>query len=215
MLQPLVSLWRHHVRVTFYDAMASRDTADADFSGLNFGSPLGIRRHFFHADEALSYLRFWMGDPGAVTELRWLLHKSGPALSGARGGPEQWLQALAGRMQSGGLVIMEETAKKQFLGKMVAPPSADGLAELASLADLAQLDAVPLPSTLLPDLSALQIEEVQVLPEMNQALEQVDLALSDVSNFSISLSPAPNKVADIETAMQQAGAGAQSSISSL
>ncbi len=215
MLQPLISLWRHHSRVTFYDAVASRETVEADFSGLHFGSPIGMRRHFSHVDEALSYLRFWMGDPGAVSELRWLLHKTGPALSGARGGPEQWLQVLAGRMQSGGLVIMEETAKKQFLGKMVAPPAANGLASLTSLSDLANLTSVPLPSTLLPDLESLQIESVQVLPEIEEALEQVTVAISEVSNFSISLSPAPTKVADIQGSMTKVGGQVQSTLTSL
>ena len=136
MLQPLISLWRHHARVTFYDALSSKDAAESDLSGLTFGSPIGVRRHFFHADEAMAYLRYWMGDPGAVSELRWLLHKTGPALSGARGGPEQWLQVLANRMQSGSLVAVEETAKRQFLGKMVVTSAASGLSSLTSLAVL-------------------------------------------------------------------------------
>jgi hypothetical protein len=215
MLQPLISLWRHNARVTFFDAMASRDVSASDDSGLNFGSPLGIRRHFFHADEALSYLRFWLGDPGALSELRWLLHKTGPALSGARGGPEQWLHVLASRMQTGGLVIMEETSHKKFLGKMVAPQSGSDLSALTSLADLAQMNALPPPSTLLPDLTSLQIETAQVLPEVNQALEQVNLALSEVSNFSISLSPAPIKVADIQTSMTDVEAKVKNTLSSI
>jgi hypothetical protein len=215
MLQPLISLWRHNARVTFFDAMASREVAGTEDAGLNFGSPLGIRRHFFHSDEALSYLRFWMGDAGALSELRWLLNKTGPSLSGARGGPEQWLHVLASRMQSGGLVIMEETAHKKFLGKMVAPSSESDLSALTSLADLAQVNALPLPSTLLPDLTSLQIENVQVLPEVNQALEQVNLALSEVSNFSISLSPAPVKVADIQTSMTDVDGKVKNTLSSL
>lgn len=176
---------------------------------------MGIRRHFYHADEALSYLRFWMGDPGALSELRWLLHKTGSAFSGARGGPEKWLHALASHIQSGGLVIMEETAHKKFLGKMVAPAAENELSALTSLADLAEISALPLPSTLLPDLTSLQIENVQVLPEVNQALEQVKLALSEVSNFSISLSPAPIKVADIQASMTNIEGKVNNTLSSL
>ncbi|NBX53549.1 MAG: hypothetical protein EBT70_00495 [Betaproteobacteria bacterium] len=215
MLQPLISLWRHNSRVSFFEAMASLEVAESDNSGLSFGSPMGIRRHFYHADEALSYLRFWMGDPGALSELRWLLHKTGSAFSGARGGPEKWLHALASHIQSGGLVIMEETAHKKFLGKMVAPAAENELSALTSLADLAEISALPLPSTLLPDLTSLQIENVQVLPEVNQALEQVKLALSEVSNFSISLSPAPIKVADIQASMTNIEGKVNNTLSSL
>ena len=215
MLQPLISLWRHHARVTFYDALSSKDAAESDLSGLTFGSPIGVRRHFFHADEAMAYLRYWMGDPGAVSELRWLLHKTGPALSGARGGPEQWLQVLANRMQSGSLVAVEETAKRQFLGKMVATSAASGLSSLTSLADLANLTSIPVPSMLMPDLTSLQIEGAQVLPEVEQAMEQIQVALSEVSDFSISLSPAPSKVLDIQSAMTKAGSDAQAKLTSM
>ena len=195
--------------MTFYDALSSKDAAESDLSGLTFGSPIGVRRHFFHADEAMAYLRYWMGDPGAVSELRWLLHKSGPALSGARGGPEQWLQVLAHRMQSGSLVAVEETAKRQFLGKMVATSAASGLSSLTSLA------SIPVPSMLMPDLTSLQIEGAQVLPEVEQAMEQIQVALSEVSDFSISLSPAPSKVSDIQSAMSKAGSDAQAKLSSM
>ncbi|MEY3654926.1 MAG: hypothetical protein RL739_3096 [Pseudomonadota bacterium] len=215
MLQPLISLWRHHARVTFYDALSSRDATEADLSGLTFGSPVGVRRHFFHVDEAMSYLRYWMGDPGAVSELRWLLTKSGPALSGARGGPDQWLQVLAHRMQSGALVAVEETAKRQFLGKMVATSAASGLSSLTSLADLANLTSIPAPSMLMPDLTALQIDGAQVLPEVDQAIAQMKTAISEVSDFSVSLSPAPAKVLDIQSAMSIAGGDAQAKLSSM
>jgi len=214
MLQPLISLWRHHARVTFYDALSSKDATESDFSGLTFGSPVGVRRHFFHADEAMSYLRYWMGDPGAVSELRWLLNKTGPALSGARGGPEQWLQVLANRMQSGALLAVEETAKRQFLGKMVATSAASGLSSLTSLADLANLPTIPTPSMLMPDLTAMQIEGAQVLPEVDEAMEQIEMALTEISDFSMSLTPAPTKVLDIQTAMTQAGSDAQAKLTS-
>ena len=214
MLQPLISLWRHHARVTFYDALSSKDATESDLSGLTFGSPVGVRRHFFHADEAMSYLRYWMGEPGAVSELRWLLNKTGPALSGARGGPEQWLQVLANRMQSGALLAVEETAKRQFLGKMVATSAASGLSSLTSLADLANLPTIPTPSMLMPDLTGMQIEGAQVLPEVDEAMEQIEMALTEISDFSMSLTPAPTKVLDIQTAMTQAGSDAQAKLTS-
>lgn len=215
MLQPLISLWRHNAKVTFYDAAASQETMEADFSGLSFGTPLGMRRMFSHADEALSYLRFWMGEPGAIAELRWLLQKTGPSLSGSRGGPEQWLQSLAARLQSGAVVIMEETARRQFLGRMVPAPTTSSLSSLASLSDLASLPSLPLPSLILPDLSSLQIEGAQVLPEIESAISEVSAATATVSSFSISLSPAPSKVADITSSMNSGGTKVASSLAAM
>ena len=113
MLQPLVSLWRHNARVTFYDSAFSSETVDINFSGLSFGSPVGLRRTFSGSEEALSYLRYWMGDPGALSELRWLLQKTGSSPSGFNLGPDQWLGLLSGKLQSGAVVLVEETARRK------------------------------------------------------------------------------------------------------
>lgn len=215
MLQPLISLWRHNAKVTFFDAAGAQETIEPDFSGLAFGSPIGMRRMFSHVHEAMAYLRFWMGEPGALSELRWVLQKTGPSVSGSRGGAEQWLQSLATRLQSGAVVVIEETVRRQFLGRMVAPPSAGGFSSLASLADLASLPSLPLLSMVLPDLSSLQVEGAQVLPEINDSIRQVSAATATVGNFSISLSPAPSKVADITSSMRTRAARVDSALSAM
>jgi hypothetical protein len=46
-------------------------------------------------------------------------------------------------------------------------------------------------------------------------MEQIQVALSEVSDFSISLSPAPSKVSDIQSAMSKAGSDAQAKLSSM
>jgi hypothetical protein len=68
---------------------------------------------------------------------------------------------------------------------------------------------------LLPDLKSLQIEGAQVLPEVEEAIEQIQVALSEVSDFSVSLSPAPSKVMDIQSAMSKAGSDAQAKLTSM
>jgi hypothetical protein len=67
---------------------------------------------------------------------------------------------------------------------------------------------------LMPDLTAMQIEGAQVLPEVDEAIEQVQLALTEITDFSLSLSPAPTKVLDIQTAMNKAGSDAQTKLTS-
>jgi hypothetical protein len=86
---------------------------------------------------------------------------------------------------------------------------------LASLADLASLTSLPIPSLILPDLSALQIEGAQVLPEIEDSIAQMKAATDKVSNFSISLSPAPSKVADITTSMTSNGAKVSSVLAAM
>ena len=100
-------------------------------------------------------------------------------------------------------------------GKMVATSAASGLSSLTSLADLANLTSIPAPSMLMPDLTALQMDGAQVLPEVEQAMAQIQVALSEVSDFSVSLSPAPSKVLDIQSAMSKAGSDAQAKLSSM
>jgi hypothetical protein len=215
MLQPLISLWRHNARVTFYDPIVSHETVSEDFSGLTFGTPIGLRRNFFHIEEAVSYLSYWLAEPGALSELKWLLRKTGSSSSGFRGGFDQWLESLAASLQSGSVIVIEETARRQFLGRLVPPPKASALSSLSSLTSLAKLGTLPQPSKFLTNLSSLQIEGAQVLPKINTSLAQVKVSLTTISKFSINLSPAPSKVGDINTGMTASSTKAQSDISAL
>ena len=215
MLQPLVSLWRHNARVTFYDSGMSSETVDVNFSGLTFGSPVGFRRTFSSSEDALSYLRYWMGDPGALSELRWLLQKTGSASAGSNLGANQWLNSLAGRLQSEAVIIVEETARRQFLGKLVLPDSSTSVSSLRSLTSLAKITALPSLSAILPDLSSLQIEGAQVLPKINSALADVKSSIATASSFSINLTPAPSKVSDIKSSLTKTNTNVQTVLTNL
>ena len=70
---------------------------------------------------------------------------------------------------------------------------------LASMPDVAPV--VPL----LPVLEELQIEGAEVLPEIDQSLEQIDLTMASIDSAGVSLKPTPQKIAAIDTTMTEAG----------
>ena len=219
MLHPLASLWRHSGRVTFYEA--GGQAGQVLFDGGSLGgmpSVLGARRRFLSSDEAVNYLRYWMGEPAARAELQWVLQRSGPSLAGANAGPDGWLAALAGRLCNGAIVVMEEGSRYAMPGRLVAPASAASVAAAAAMADLpalTELPAIPVVEDLLPALEEIQIEGAEVLPELDQSLAQVDAAIAQVSAASLSLDPAPAKVGEIKTALEQASGKSTATLESL
>lgn len=220
MLHPLASLWRHSGRVTFYESggQAGQLLFDGAVSG---GQPhvMGARRRFMHTDEAVNYLRYWMGEPAARAELKWILQRSGPSLASANAGADGWLHALAARLCSGAVIVMEESKRYAMPGRLVAPASAAAAAASASaLADLpalAELPAIPVVEDLLPALEEIQIEGAEVLPELDQSLAQVESAVATVGAASLALDPAPGKVAEIQSALTAASSKSTGTLASL
>src|SRR3954471_20816373 len=109
MLHPLASLWRHSGRVTFYES--GGQFGHALLQGSAADGPrhvMGSRRRFASASDAFSYLRYWVGEPAARAELKWVLQRSGPSLATASAGADGWLHALAARLVSGAVVVLEE-----------------------------------------------------------------------------------------------------------
>ena len=140
MLQPLARLWRHPTRVLFY---AWEGRGGQDFSpGRDQGVPqaMAVRRRFSSPDDAFNYLRYWSGQPDARAELKWILQRSGAALTGAYAGQDGWLRSLAGRMATGAVLVLEEQRQVGGPGRLVAPPSAelaaDAIAALPLLSDM-------------------------------------------------------------------------------
>lgn len=217
MLHPLASLWRNSARVTFYEAggQAGRGLFQGD--GLGGAHAGGARRRFSSADDAYSYLRYWLGEPAARAELKWVLQRSGPSLASAHAGPEAWLHALAGRLVAGAIVVQEEHHRHAMPGRLVAPPSAGmSAAAVAALPALSvAAAAIPVAPVLLPLLEDVRIEGAEVLPELDQSLAQVEAAVASVSAASLSLDPAPAKVAAIQTALSDASAKAADTLEKL
>lgn len=207
MLHPLCSLWRHNCRVAFYEA------------GGYLASMAGAARSFMNAEDALQYLRYWMGEPGARAELQWVLHRSGPSPATA-GGDDGWLQALAGRIAGGAIVVVEELRRRATPGRLVAPGGAGAAAAaseqgLAALPLLAAVPQAPPVIALLPVLEEARVEGAEVLPELEQSLAQVELSISKFSGASLSLDPAPDKVGEIADAMNTAADEARKTLASL
>lgn len=218
MLHPLVTLWRHTCRVTFYESGGLLDKALFPGSADPGRNPVaGYRRRFRAVDEAQTYLRFWMGDPSARAELNWLLSRSGPSSANQRGAMNDWLQVLAGRLYAGAVVVMEESSRLAVPGRLVVASSSTEVAAaaLSSMPPLAAVPAVPVVPPLLPALEEVQVEGAEVLPEIEQSLAQVDATLGTVGSASASLEPAPSKVGDINVAMNDAASKIQQQLGDL
>lgn len=214
MLHPLASLWRHSGRVTFYES--GGQAGQALLQGGVQSSASGSRRRFGSSTEAFGYLRFWAGEPAARAELKWVLQRSGPSLAGAHGGPDGWMHALAGRLVSGAVVVLEEISRQAMPGRLVAPASAAlSAAAISALPALSALPSLPVAPDLLPVLEDIRIEGAQVLPELNQSLAQVNGAIASVSSASLSLDPAPTRVAAIRTALASATSQATTTLGAL
>lgn len=219
MLHPLASLWRQSCRVTFYESGGK--PSEGLFQNHGLGRQphvLGVRRSFTSADEAFNYLRYWLAEPAARAELKWVLQRSGPSLVTSHGGVDGWLHALAGRLKSGAVAVMEEHARHARPGRLVAAPSAGSAAAAAALSSLPALNTLPtLPAAenLLPALEDIRIEGAEVLPELDQSLEQVSASISSVESASLSLEPAPSKVADISTSIADASARTSADLDAL
>ncbi|MQA37631.1 hypothetical protein [Rugamonas aquatica] len=212
MLHPLASLWRHSSRVTFYESGGQVGQAL-----LQGGAHMaGSRRRFASADDAYSYLRYWLGEPAARAELKWILQRSGPSLATAHAGVDGWLHALAGRLVSGAVVVLEELSRQAMPGRLVAPPAAAmSAAALSALPALSAVPQIPVVPNLLPVLEDIRIEGAEVLPELNDALAQVKVTISTVGSASLSLEPAPTKVAAIKAALSAATERTTSTLGSL
>jgi len=205
MLYPLIALWRHNFRVHFYESGGVANAGLFDvYRSSSSDSVMGLRHSFHTASDAQSYLRFWLGDPSARSQLMWLIHRMNANSSNYRG-DDDWVDALANRLLWGELIAMEESNRLSAPGRLMVPPKASTkAAALASLPPLASMPAVPVLVPLLPALENLQIETAEVMPEINQSLVKVDQTMASVSSVSASLSPTTAGVADIQTAVNEA-----------
>jgi hypothetical protein len=93
------------------------------------------------------------------------------------------------------------------LGRLTAPPtSASTSSALAGMPALSDMPVVPTLPPLLDVLEDVQIEGAEVLPEVQQSLAQISNTLGSVQGASGSMTPVPNKVPDVKTAMDSTSA---------
>jgi hypothetical protein len=101
------------------------------------------------------------------------------------------------------------------LGRLSVPPSAAAASALAGLPALSDVPVVPQLPPLLDVLEDVQIEGAEVLPEVQQSLEQISATLGSVQEASGSMAPAPSKVPDVKTAMDTTSADVTSILDKL
>jgi hypothetical protein len=216
MLYPLITLWRHNCRVTFYESGGSDHAAlfGSERSGGS-DSLMGTQIHFFSQAEAQNYARFWVGDPAARAELNWMVHRLDASSAGFRDG-DGWIDILATGLLTGGLIAMEETRRMASPGRLMVPSKAAAkAAAVAALPSLASIPALPVVVPLLPVLKDLQIETAEVMPEINQSLAKVDLTLASVGKVKASLSPTTAGIKDIQKGVDSASSSTTKQLADL
>lgn len=127
------------------------------------------------------------------------------------------MQQLAGKLLSGSLILSRNpsggwpsvdassTAAGATSGAAAdAASSADAEIESAPVVNLNALPDPPLVPAILPVLEEVEIEGAEVLPEVDQTLEQIDAAMGTMDLASASLQPSPTKVPLINEAMTRA-----------
>ncbi len=196
---PLATLQRQSKTVWLQDRFSSLPSGRSP--ALAFGRP----------DEADAYLSFWKTDAAAVSALRYALYRCEHSPSVFSLSDRQVIQALSSKLAHGALLLTEGSAPSAGGGWPTMPasaaPAVSGAmaASTAATINLNRLPATPTPPpALLPLLEELQIEGAEVLPEIEQTLEQIDLTMGSIDLAGVSLEPTPSKVPLIEKAMTDA-----------
>lgn len=187
MQHPLASLWRHPTRVLFYQSSGLAEQTSIGMDRSGWLPAMATRRRFASAGDAFDYLRYWLGEPGARSELKSILQRSGQSLAGAHSGVDGWQHALARRLATGAVVVMEERSQLGAPARLIGPSPAStadtAVADLPLLSDVSpatpapkQEEAVspvteeesnssPVAEAELPESAAVQIAQAEVLEE--------------------------------------------------
>jgi hypothetical protein len=195
---PLAALQRHSKTVWLQDR----------FSSLPSGR--GPALAFGRADEAVSYLSFWTGDAAATSALRYALYRYEHSPSVFSLSDRQVIQALSARLAQGALLLTESALPSSGGGWPIVAAAGTAVAgamaaSAAAPINLNNLPPAPTPAPpVLPLLEELQVEGAEVLPEIEETLEQIALTMGNIDLAGVSLEPTPSKVPLIETAMTDA-----------
>ncbi len=170
------------------------------------GAPRSTALAFRHAEEAGDYLDFWKSDAAALAALRYALYRCEHSASVYALTDSQVLQALAARLARGALLLSNSNVAGPAGGWPLTPAAPVAAPASTTLINLNTLPDRPPVPPLLPLLEELQIEGAEVLPEIEQTLEQIDLTMASIDLAGVSLEPTPSKVPLIEVAMTDASA---------
>ena len=121
---------------------------------------------------------------------------------------------LAGHMPTASAGLMSAPTH-MLKGWPEPPPEPPAPAATAPPVNLNTLPDKPPVPPLLPVLEAVQLENAQVLPEIDQTLAQIDLTMGGIDQASVSLEPAPLQVPKVQEAMTEAGTAVEKTLDAL
>lgn len=178
---------------------------------------LEIAMRFGSRTEARSFLAFWLRNPGAMSQLRQALQQSGTAGEISSSTDEQVLDALAGQLLAREIEVMPRRERAKFLDVRAAFAKVAAAAAAAATTDVpadvvrdAPPAAPPPPPPpppeppLLPLLEEVQIEGAEVLPEINQTLEQIDATMSILEKIAAAVGATPDDIPAVAEKMADA-----------
>ena len=145
----------------------------------------GLIRFHGHA-QAVQYLRRYSDRPGLTITLRRFLSEH-HHLQVQRLTDAQVINEVARRLLNGSLQLMETLAPR--VESLVIPEG-----EIEEQEAEEEVSPAPAPAELLPLLEELQIEGGEVLPEIDQTLEQIDMTAAGIETVTVSLEPAPSGI---------------------
>ena len=133
------------------------------------------------------------------------------------------LEASQGQLHRSGLVLAmvaddansgwpEGPVAAQAVAAATAAAASVGAATVVDLNTL--IDKPPVPP-LLPVVEEVQIEGAEVLPEIDQTLEQIELTMASIAEVTVSLEPVPLKVPLIQKSMNDASAAVDKTLGDL
>lgn len=175
----------------------------------------GKRLPFTSTQDANAWLGYWKTDTSALSLLRGALQKIEPSVPVFMWPDEQVLALLAAHVARG-IVVVTESLQAAPPAIMPAAPAPPAVAEPPAV-NLAALLAPPPPPDppLLPVLEEVQMEAVEVLPEIEQSLEQVNVSIGEINLAPVSLEPTPSRVPLISQSMTDASTSITSTLDGL
>ncbi|MBI2768642.1 MAG: hypothetical protein HYX47_03385 [Burkholderiales bacterium] len=220
---PLATLRRNALLIWLYDSLGlhvavpgtAAKAAAALTTATQFDARQGKRLAFSRADDAEAFLRFWRQDVDSLMALRRALQKSEPSTPVYSWSDDEVLRRLAACMARGAVVALQ-SLEASSPAVMPAAPAVAAVVNPPAVPVSQILSAIAAPEVpLLPLLEEVQIEGADVLPEIEQSLEQVDITIGQIKLQPVSLAPTPSKVPAITTAMTDVSASVTATLDSL
>lgn len=182
---------------------------------------------FDSIEEAERFLLGWRDDAEGMAALRSAARELPGVGDGTLGRDEAVIRAVARAVVSGAIVLIEPTVRvppmpiRTTRAAAASSSSSQGSARAAIAAQQAAAPVdTPAPAAAPPAADLEQLEEVsvegaEVLPEVLEAMDQIDAALAEVEEMGTTLAPAPDGVPNVAAEMGDAASAVQDRLGSV